>query len=97
MDSLPANWAQDIENSKKFWVEHDANMRLSMLKVIDEATKKEPPLIYVHIEGGLSDNNLEKLSAYRVLAEEQGWEIGALDINGISHTVSAPMRRFPPK
>ncbi len=94
MDTLPADWEKDKENAARFFETQPADMRQSMIKVIEEAAKKDPPLIYVHIDGGLSDKNVDKLSAFRILAEEMGWEIAAFDVNSISHTVSAHMRPF---
>lgn len=97
MQAIIADWAKDKDDAAKFWSNHDAAMRESMVKVLEEAMKTDPPLIYVHIDAeGFSEQNRQKLAAYRVLAEEMGWEIGAFDINSIAHTVSGPMRKLPP-
>jgi hypothetical protein len=98
MHTIQADWAKDKEDARKFWIENDANMRLSMIKILEDAKKTDPPLIYVQIDQeGLTEKNIQKLAAYRLLAEEMGWEIGSFDVNSISHTVSAPMRQLPPQ
>lgn len=44
---------------------------------------------------GFDEKDLEKLSAYRVLARELGYEVGHYVLNPREGTASAPISRIP--
>jgi len=43
--------------------------------------------------GGITDYDKERLSAYRILAKQMGYEIGEYKFNPRSGNVTAPIRR----
>lgn len=84
-DEMFADW---------FWAKNKKpGMRDIMEGVIESAVTEGRFTSFVD-STGITDDDRAKLSAYRVLAREMGYEIGRYKFNARSHNVSAEIRRM---
>src|SRR3989344_2969320 len=91
---LNSNKAQDMDYAAQFWAHQPEGMHAVMRQNIERAAKQNPPQIGSFVDkAGITEEDKEKLSAYRVLAEEIGYEVGQYVLNKRSHTAFAPLRK----
>jgi len=88
---------RDLGYHAGFWERHAGlpektlvEMRKAMLESIEKALAAGSISIFVGPK--LSDEAREKLSAYKILARENGYEIGLFRHSKSAHTATAPIR-----
>ena len=77
----------------KFWENQPKGMREVMAANIETALKKGQFASFVS-PNGLDEKDKAKLSAYRQLARDLGYEMGQFTAHPESHTVSAPVSKI---
>lgn len=94
-EALDSNKAQDMDYAARFWTRSQpTGMRENMMTIIESSANQDPPQLASFIDpSGITEKDKEKLSAYRVLAEEIGYEVGPYVLNKRSHTALAPLRK----
>ena len=86
--------AWDMEYAARFWQHQPEGMREAMMSNIESAAKQNPPQIGYFVDpSGITEKDKERLSAYRVLAEEMGYEVGQYVFNKQSHAALAPIHK----
>jgi hypothetical protein len=85
---------KDGEYSKKFWEKgKPEGLREAMIENIISATNTGFIGIFVSLDG-YTENDKEKMSAYRVLAKEIGYEIGPYKLDRKTGVASADIRKI---
>ncbi len=87
-----ARIAVDGEYASAFWKDQPSGMLEIMRGIIEKAGEKGK---IVHFTGphGFEEKDREKLSAYRILAEEMGYESGPFRLDPKTHTATAEIKR----
>ena len=85
--------ARDAEWAAKFWEKQPRGMRSVMLENIANAVQQGPEISFFVDKDGITDDDRRRLSAYRQLAKENGYEIGEYRLNRDSWTVTAEIRK----
>jgi hypothetical protein len=90
---IPKDKARDLEYAARFWRgERPSQLRETMKKIIESAYA-QGQFAYAVDSNGLSETDKEKLSAYRVLANELGYNIGPYELHKTSWTVTSPITK----
>ena len=84
---------KDAEYSKRFWEGQPDGMREAMIENIKSAASSGTFSMFAIMEG-FSEKDKEKMSAYRSLAKEIGYEIGPIKLNRQTGTASAEIRKI---
>ena len=88
--------ARDTEYADRFWKRQPPGMRDSMTDNIHRAAQETPPMIGSFVDpAGMTEEDKEKLSAYRLLAEELGYEVGQYVFNASAYTARAEIKKKP--
>ena len=92
---LDFNKAQDMDYAARFWARSQpTGMRENMMTIVESSANQNPPQLASFIDpSGITEKDKEKLSAYRVLAEEMGYEVGPYVLNNRSYTALAPIHK----
>lgn len=86
---------KDTEYADRFWVRQPEGMRDIMIGKINTAVEKEGGIFSLFADpAGISEHDKEKMSAYRALAKELGYEIGQYKFNPQTYCVSAPVKKL---
>ena len=85
--------SKDLEYSNRFW-SHSKPLGLKEVMIEDIITGEKSGSIgsFVSSDGILEDDR-EKLSAYKVLAQQIGYEVGQFSFNDGAYTALAPIRK----
>lgn len=78
--------------AQRFWDRQPPGMREVMIENIHSAAEKGSIGSFTDPKG-ISETDREKLSAYRLLAEELGYEVGSYVRNPKTYTASAPIKK----
>ena len=79
--------------SERFWQRQPKGVREAMIENIQKGA--ESGFIGSYVDpGGITDDDREKLSAYRNLAKELGYEVGEYKFESNSHMARAPIRKL---
>ncbi len=101
-EPLGAKESTDMEYAAKFWNRQDKNLspkyagqlRESMRGNIESAVNGKRGSIGSFVDPtGVTEEDKEKLSAYRVLAKEMGYEVGDYAFDKRSHVASAQISK----
>lgn len=92
--------AKDISYSMDFWrgkndPKFERDLREAMIGSLKTAFENQRLSIFVSPEG-ITERDKEKISAYRVLAEEVGYKIGKFSFNKDAHVASGPIEKIKP-
>ncbi len=79
--------------SERFWQRQPKGVRESMIDIIKERAEGGSFVIAVDPRG-ITDDDREKLSAYRDLAKQIGYEVGEYKFESKSHIVHAPIKKI---
>ena len=83
--------------AERFWSrDQPKGLKEVMTENIRKATEERGTFTSFVGENGISDTDKEKLSAYRVLARETGYEIGEFAFDKKTGVASAPIRQIEP-
>ncbi len=85
--------ARDIDYATRFWRQQPAGQKQAMQEIIQNQVELGKFSLFVS-PSGISEGDEEKLSAYRLLAREMGYEIGSFHFNPNAHTVTAEIKTF---
>jgi len=84
---------EDRLYASKFWNQHQTRgLRENMIENIKTAEKGGSFSLFVS-PIGITKTDKEKLSAYRVLADEIGYKIGGFKFNKKSYTAQASIKK----
>ena len=91
-EELSEEESRDLEYATRFWESQPSGMREAMRENIEIAAQAGSISSFVDPKG-ISEKDKEKLSAYRVLAKEMGYEVGQYVTNRDSYTAVAPINK----
>lgn len=86
--------SEDAEYARRFWDRGQPNgMRSTMVDILESSIQRESFGSFVD-PSGITEYDKEKLSAYRMLAQELGYKIGKFTFNKKSYSVTAQITRL---
>jgi hypothetical protein len=86
---IPREEAVDYEYAATFWAKQPKAMERTMMDIIEHAAQEGTFWLFVDQER-MTDEDKERISAYRVLAKQMGYRLG-----GFSHQPGEPTGRAP--
>ena len=78
--------------AERFWARSPEGMRAAYQASIESAARTGTLSIFVNMEG-LDEKDKEKMSAFRLLARELGYEVGQFRVDRNRATASAPIQK----
>jgi len=97
-EEISPDLSKDTEWSAKFWSHQPKGMREVMIENIEAAEGGGRLSIMISSEGGdLPDIDKERLSAYRQLVRELGYEVGEFEINRAPGGAGTAVMKFSRK
>lgn len=86
---------RDAAYAARFWSNQPEGMREAMVTSIDSAASTGELGLFVD-PGGITEKDRQRLSAYRALAKELGYDVGQYTFNPNSYAAIAPISRISP-
>jgi hypothetical protein len=92
-ETISESEAKDSEYASRFWQNNQSpGLREAMQDNIQSRAESGSFGIFVDSQG-ITESDKEKLSAYRQLAREMGYEIGPFRFNANSYTATAEIKK----
>ncbi len=89
--SAAERFQRDVAHATRFWLRQPKGVREAMEQSIRAAVGVGTLSLFID-PSGITNSDRDRLSAYRVLAQELGYEVGDFVINHSAHTATAPIR-----
>ena len=83
----------DEAYASMFWEKQPKGMRETMINIIRDS-EREGMIAFLSAQEGITQDLKEKLSAYRLLAKELGYEVGEFAFKAKAGTVTAQIRKI---
>lgn len=84
---------KDEEYADRFWARRAKGSREVMVEYVHKAAQKDGFISSFVDPSGITEKDREKLSAYRKLARELGYEVGDFKFSPDAYTAIAPIKK----
>jgi hypothetical protein len=83
----------DKEYARRYWIRQPPGMREVMERNIKKSATEEGVIYHFVDPQGIKEDDKEKLSAFRILARQMGYDIGQYHFDKHAHVASAKVRK----